>query len=42
MTSHLGYEKHDPAGGRRTGNSRNGTTGPPLLTDVGAAHRGAR
>ena len=35
MTGHLGYEKHDPAG-RGTGNSRNGTTGKTLLTDVGA------
>jgi putative transposase len=35
MTSHLGYEKHDPAG-RGSGNSRNGTTGKTVLTDVGA------
>jgi putative transposase len=35
MTSHLGYEKHDPAG-RGSGNSRNGSTGKTLLTDVGA------
>jgi transposase-like protein len=35
MTEHLGYEKHDPAG-RGSGNSRNGTTGKTLLTDVGA------
>jgi putative transposase len=35
MTGHLGYEKHDPAG-RGSGNSRNGTTGKTLLTDVGA------
>ena len=35
MTSHLGYEKHDPAG-RGSGNSRNGTTAKSLLTDVGA------
>ena len=35
MTAHLGYEKHDPAG-RGSGNSRNGTTGKTLLTDVGA------
>src|ERR1700759_2199279 len=35
MTGHLGYDKHDPAG-RGSGNSRNGTTGKPLLTDVGA------
>jgi putative transposase len=35
MTGHLGYEKHDPAG-RGPGNSRNGTTGKTVLTDVGA------
>src|SRR6202451_809149 len=35
MTQHLGYEKHDPAG-RGSGNSRNGTTGKTVLTDVGA------
>jgi putative transposase len=35
MTSHLGYEKHDPAG-RGSGNSRNGMTSKTLLTDVGA------
>ncbi len=35
MTAHLGYEKHDPAC-RRSGNSRNGSTGKTLLTDVGA------
>jgi transposase-like protein len=35
MTSHLGYEKHDPAG-RGSGNSRTGSTGKTLLTDVGA------
>jgi transposase-like protein len=35
MTGHLGYEKHDP-GGRGSGNSRNGTTGKTVLTDVGA------
>src|SRR6266487_4500722 len=34
-TGHLGYEKHDPAG-RGSGNSRNGTTGKTVLTDVGA------
>jgi Transposase, Mutator family len=34
MTDHLGYEKHDPSG-RGSGNSRNGTTGKTLLTDVG-------
>jgi hypothetical protein len=31
----LGYEKHDPAG-RGSGNSRNGSTGKTVLTDVGA------
>jgi putative transposase len=35
MPGHLGYEKHDPAG-RGSGNSRNGTTGKTVLTDVGA------
>jgi putative transposase len=30
----LGYEKHDPAG-RGSGNSRNGSTGKRLLTEVG-------
>src|SRR5215471_17189859 len=35
MTGHLGYEKHDPAG-RGSGNSRNGSTGKTLLTDIGA------
>jgi transposase-like protein len=35
MTGHLGYEKHDPAG-RGSGNSRNGTTGKTVLTEVGA------
>ena len=35
MTDHLGYDKHDPAG-RGSGNSRNGSTGKTLLTDVGA------
>jgi putative transposase len=34
LTHHLGYEKHDPAG-RGSGNSRNGTTGKRLLTEVG-------
>ena len=32
LTGHLGYEKHDPAG---SGNSRNGSTGKTLLTEVG-------
>src|SRR5206468_6036758 len=34
MTGHLGYEKHDPAG-RGSGNSRNGSTGKRLLTEIG-------
>src|SRR3954469_2312663 len=35
MTHHLGYDKHDPAG-RGSSNSRNGTTGKRLLTEVGS------
>jgi transposase-like protein len=31
---HLGYELHDPAG-RGSGNSRSGTRGKTVLTDVG-------
>ncbi|MCU1657844.1 MAG: hypothetical protein JWO57_2500 [Pseudonocardiales bacterium] len=34
MSEHLGYEKHDPAG-RGSGNSRNGSTGKRLLTEIG-------
>ena len=34
LTSHLGYEKHDPAG-HKTGNSRNGKTGKKLKGDFG-------
>jgi transposase-like protein len=34
LTAHLGYEKHDPAG-RGSGNSRNGSSGKTLLTEVG-------
>src|ERR687897_419981 len=34
LTGHLGYEKHDPAG-RGSGNSRNGSTGKRLGTEVG-------
>ena len=34
ITDHLGYEKHDPAG-KDGGNSRNGTRGKTVLTDVG-------
>src|SRR5690349_14995710 len=35
MTGHLGCEKHDTAG-RGSGNSRNGTAGKTVLTDVEA------
>jgi putative transposase len=35
LTAHLGYEKGDPAG-RGWPNSRNGTTGKTLATEVGA------
>ena len=34
LTSHLGYEKNDPAG-RGSGNSRNGTTPKTVATEVG-------
>jgi putative transposase len=34
MDTHLGYDKHDPAG-RTGGNSRNGKRGKTLLTEVG-------
>ncbi len=34
LTQHLGYDKHDPAG-RGSGNSRNGTTGKTVSTEVG-------
>ncbi|MEU1430720.1 IS256 family transposase, partial [Nocardia sp. NPDC005746] len=34
MTEHVGYEKHDPAG-RGTGNSRNGTRGKTVITEIG-------
>jgi putative transposase len=34
LSDHLGYEKFDPAG-RGSGNSRNGTTGKTLKTDLG-------
>ncbi|MGW2354185.1 IS256 family transposase [Actinacidiphila glaucinigra] len=34
ITDHLGYDKHD-AEGRNSGNSRNGTRGKTVLTDVG-------
>jgi putative transposase len=34
LTGHLGYEKHDPAG-HGSGNSRNGSTGKRLGTEVG-------
>jgi len=35
MTSHLGYEKHDPSG-RGSGNSRNGTAAKTVLTEAGS------
>ena len=34
LTEHLGYERGDPAG-RGSGNSRNGTTGKTVATEVG-------
>jgi putative transposase len=34
LTSHLGYDKHDPAG-VNSGNSRNGSTPKTVLTEVG-------
>lgn len=34
ITDHLGYDTHDPAG-KNGGNSRNGTRGKTVLTDVG-------
>ena len=34
LTDHLGYERHDPAG-YGSGNSRNGTSGKQVHTDVG-------
>jgi transposase-like protein len=34
VTDHLGYEKHDPAGGG-SGNSRNEVRSKTVLTDVG-------
>ena len=34
LSQHLGYDKHDPAG-RGSGNSRNGSSGKRLLTDIG-------
>ena len=34
ITDHLGYEKHD-AGGRGSGNSRNGSRATTVMTDVG-------
>ncbi len=34
MSQYLGYDKHDPAG-RGSGNSRNGSSGKRLLTDIG-------
>jgi putative transposase len=35
LTDHLGYERGD-AGGRRSGNNRNGTSAKTVLTEVGA------
>jgi putative transposase len=34
LSEHLGYDKHDPAG-RGSGNSRNGTRGKTVLTELG-------
>jgi len=34
LTSHLGYEPHSPSG-KNTGNSRNGTSGKTLKSDLG-------
>jgi putative transposase len=34
MDEHLGYKKHDPVG-NHTGNSRNGSSGKTLKTDIG-------
>jgi putative transposase len=34
LTEHLGYDKHDPAG-RGSGNSRNGSRGKTVLTELG-------
>jgi transposase-like protein len=34
MTDHLGYERHDPKG-RGSGNSRNGSYGKKVTTDIG-------
>ncbi len=34
MDEHLGYKKHDPVG-KNTGNSRNGSSGKTLKTDIG-------
>jgi hypothetical protein len=34
ITDHLGYDRHDPAG-KNSGNSRNGTRGKTVVTDVG-------
>ncbi len=37
LTEHLGYERGDPAG-NGSGNSRNGTSGKKVHTDVGTVH----
>jgi transposase-like protein len=34
FTDHVGHDKHDPAG-KNGGNSRNGTRGKTVLTEVG-------
>jgi putative transposase len=34
MTEHLGYDRHDPAGGDG-GNSRNGTRAKTVITEIG-------
>ena len=39
ITDHLGYDKHDPAGAN-SGNSRNGSRGKTVLTDVGPVEVG--
>src|SRR5450755_583869 len=35
LTAHLGYEKHEQAGGRGAGNARNGTIAKTVQTGVG-------
>jgi len=36
LSAHLGYEKGDPAGGRGSGNSRNGYSSKTVIGDDGA------